>query len=95
MVRESGLVGTCLLHCLQLLLANPVLKYIGKGGIEERTVLQLLHGVFDLQESLGVESFRKIIKEVENKTGLQWCNVNRGIGNEEFKEKLSAPVLSR
>ena len=95
-VEEDGLIGTCSLHCLQLLLANPTLKYIGKGGIEERNALQLLHAIFDLQENLGVDQWRKILEHVQEASGLQWTNTTRGVGNEvNFKEKLCAPVLSR
>lgn len=95
-IGDNGLVGTCSLHCLQLLLSNPCLAYIGKGGIERRNALQLIHAVFDLQDTVGTDEWRSIIRTVEKQTDLKWQNVSIGKDNEEnFIEKMKEAVLTR
>lgn len=95
-VDDDGLVGTCSLHCLQLLLSNPCLAYIGKGGIERRNALQLIHAVYDLQDTVGTDEWRSIIRTVEKQSGLKWNNASIGKDNEEnFIEKMKEAVLTR
>ncbi|GFH49221.1 hypothetical protein CTEN210_05697, partial [Chaetoceros tenuissimus] len=92
---EDALVGTCSLHCLQVLLANPSRAMIGEGGVTERNALQLIHAVYDLQKHIGVEEWRNIIKIVEEKSNKKWKNANIGVGNDEFYEKFREPILTR
>ena len=47
---DDFLVVTCLLHVHSLTFSSPITKYIGTGAIRNRTVLQLLYSVYELQE---------------------------------------------
>lgn len=50
---EGFLVCSCTLHNLQLCLVVPTKMFIGEGGIDTRTSLQLFHSIYYLQSSLG------------------------------------------
>ena len=95
-MSEGGLVGTCTLHSLQLLLSNPVTKWIGEGGVEARNALQLIHAVFDLQKQFGVTQWQEFVTKAADTLGLKFCNTCTDEGKEtEFIEKMQAPVLTR
>ena len=93
-VVEDGLVGTCTLHCLQLLLSNPVTKFIGVGGVESRNALQLIHAVFDLQKIVGITKWRELCGKAAASLGVKFQNGDEA-EQSEFIEKLQAPVLTR
>jgi hypothetical protein len=44
------LVAPCTLHAIQTALANPLKKAMDKGSLGERTMIQMLHSAYDLQE---------------------------------------------
>jgi hypothetical protein len=47
------LVASCTLHAIQIALANPVKKTLGEGAlVGARTMMQILHSAYDLQESM-------------------------------------------
>jgi hypothetical protein len=55
LTRPGYLVASCGLHNLQLSFANPIKKTIGEGGLEKKNLMQLLHSISDLQESMDKE----------------------------------------
>jgi hypothetical protein len=46
------LVTSCSLHNLQLAVANPIKEILGEGGLDKKNVMQMLHSITDLQESM-------------------------------------------
>jgi hypothetical protein len=52
--RPGYLVTSCSLHNLQLAVANPIKQTMGEGGLEKKNVMQLLHTVYDLQDSMNL-----------------------------------------
>jgi len=56
--EDECLVANCCIHALQLQLRNAVVTALGDGGIENVNAMQLLHTVWDLQESLDLEEWR-------------------------------------
>ena len=62
------LVAACSIHALQLQLSNAVKKVIGHGGLDKRNALQMLHSVYDLQESLDMEEWRHALVHA-----VRWC----------------------
>ena len=57
---EEYLFCTCALHGMQLCLANPVIKLMGEGGIEQRNLLQILYAAWNLQEQFEFKEFQQI-----------------------------------
>jgi len=55
---HNCLVANCTVHALQLQLRNAVHVAFGAGGLDKVNVLQLLHSVFALQESLDLDEWR-------------------------------------
>jgi hypothetical protein len=43
------------LHNLQLAVANPIKQTMGEGGLDKKNVMQLIHSVYNLQDSLEKE----------------------------------------
>jgi hypothetical protein len=68
----SYLVASCTLHAIQIALANPVKKAMGEGSLEARTMMQMLHSAYDLQESMEYSEFRLVMKEAK-----QWVEDKR------------------
>jgi hypothetical protein len=50
--RPNYLIASCSLHCLQLAIANPIKTTIGEGGLDKKNAMQLIHSVYDLQDSM-------------------------------------------
>jgi hypothetical protein len=63
LVRPGYLVASCGLHNLQLSIANPIKQTMGEGGLEKKNVMQLLHSVYDLQESMDRDVWKMHVKE--------------------------------
>jgi hypothetical protein len=59
------LVGSCTLHAIQIALANPVKKAMGKGSLGARTMMQMLHSAYNLQESMEFSEFRLVMDEAK------------------------------
>jgi hypothetical protein len=63
-LNEKGLckevyhVANCTLHAIQLTLSNPVKVAFMEGGLEKRSMMQMLHSMYDLQESLENDHFK-------------------------------------
>ena len=56
-------VAGCCIHTFQLTLKNPVEKVLGEGGLGMRNLLQMLHAVYDMQQSLEYEEFIEVMNE--------------------------------
>ena len=67
--EERYLVANCTLHAIQLALSNPVKNVFGEGGLDPKTkeprrnMPQMLHSVYDLQESMEYSVFKMNHKE--------------------------------
>lgn len=62
------IISACSIHALQLQLSNAVKKVIGQGGLDKRNALQMLHTVYDLQESIDTEEWRHVLRHA-----TLWC----------------------
>jgi len=51
-------IAACSIHALQLQLANAAKQVLGEGGLGKRNAMQMLHSLYDLQESMDVEEWR-------------------------------------
>jgi len=58
---NEHLVANCCVHALQLQLRNAAVSVFGEGGLEKINVMQMLHSVYDLQESLDQNEWRHIL----------------------------------
>lgn len=61
--RSNYLVASCSLHNLQLTLAKPMKDTMGEGGLDKRNVMQLLHAVYDLQDSMSQDVWKVLTTE--------------------------------
>jgi hypothetical protein len=57
------LVASCSIHNIQLSLSNPVKQLMGEGDLEKKNVMQLLHSVHDLQDSMEPVVWKAHVKE--------------------------------
>ena len=57
-------VASCTLHAIQLALSNPVKKAFEEGKLGAWSVMQMLHTVYDLQESMEKEHLAMYLKQV-------------------------------
>jgi len=55
------LIANCCIHGLQLQLRNSVVTALGDGGLEKVNAMQLIHSVYDLQESIELEVWRHVL----------------------------------
>jgi len=53
--EDEHLVANCCIHGMQLMLRNSVVFALGDGGLEKVNAMQLIHSVWDLQESLDLQ----------------------------------------
>jgi hypothetical protein len=51
------------LHAIQIALANPVKKTLGEGKLGGRTMMQMLHSAYDLQECMEFGEFKLAMPE--------------------------------
>jgi len=58
-------VANCTLHAIQLTLSNPVKVAFMEGGLEKRSMLQMLHSMYDLQESMEYEHFQLYMEKAK------------------------------
>jgi hypothetical protein len=63
--NATYLVASCTLHAIQIALANPVKKAKGEGSLGARTMMQMLHSAYDLQESMEFSEFRLVMDEAK------------------------------
>jgi hypothetical protein len=61
--NPTYLAVSCALHAVQMLLANPVKKTLGKGKLEKRNMMQMLHSAYNLQESMEFGEFKLVVLE--------------------------------
>jgi hypothetical protein len=69
LLTDNRFIASCNLHGVQRPLVNAVEGYMGDGGLGKRTLLQLLHSLFDLQKCFpGFEfgEFWKIANDLED-----------------------------
>ena len=84
--KDFYFIANCTLHNLSLVVAVPVEKVFGLGGIEKNNFMQMLHSIYDLQKFYG---------------GEVWCHIMRiemdecGMGNEDVPNKMPQPVMTR
>jgi hypothetical protein len=65
-------VANCTLHAIQLALSNPVKAAFQDGGLGSRNMMQMLHSIYDLQQSMELATFVGYLKK-----GQGWAAVNR------------------
>jgi len=58
---HNYLIANCCIHGLQLQLSNGIKEALGEGGLDNVNVMQMLHSVYRLQESLDLEEWRHIL----------------------------------
>jgi hypothetical protein len=63
--NATYLIASCTLHAIQIALANPVKKDMGEGPLGARTMMQMLHSAYDLQESMEFSEFRLVRDEAK------------------------------
>jgi hypothetical protein len=51
------------LHAIQIALANPVKKTLGESKLGGRTMMQMLHSAYDLQECMEFGGFKLVMQE--------------------------------
>lgn len=82
------LVGFCCLHTLQLILANALAHAIGVGGLGNRNAVQLIHAMYDLQESMEFGLWK-----------MEWEKAAKEVGHEFWERnnvpKMPAPIITR
>jgi hypothetical protein len=61
------LVVSCTLHAIQIALANPVKNAMGEGSLGARTMIQMLHSDYDLQELMEYSEFQLVMKEAKQR----------------------------
>ena len=70
--HQTYFVANCTLHAIQLALSNPVKVVFGEGGLDpttkepKRNMPQMLHSVYDLQQSMEYAIFKMNYQEAMN-----------------------------
>ena len=59
------LVASCSLHNLQLTISKPVKDTMGDVGLDKKNLMQLLHSVYDLQDSMTHDVWKLIVQDSE------------------------------
>jgi hypothetical protein len=59
------LVASCMLHAIQIALANSVKKAMDEGSLGAYTMMQMPHSAYDLQESMEFSVFRLVMDEAK------------------------------
>jgi hypothetical protein len=59
------LVASCTLHAIQIVLENPVKKSLGEGALGARTMIQMFHSMYDLQESMEFSELGLVMEEAQ------------------------------
>ena len=85
-------VAGCSIHTFQLTLAVPTQKVLGEGGLGMKNVMQLVHSVYDLQESLDFEEYVEVMVEARAFVSAIQSNAEYDYGettsDQEFKAKI-------
>jgi len=82
------LINSCTLHNLNLCLVTPTKEYLGEGGVDVRTALQLYHSIYYLQDLIG-----DLLKEYFK---LSWDKLNPDVPfPNELQVSLQEPVMTR
>jgi hypothetical protein len=91
LVHPFYLVASCGLHNLQLSVANPIKSTMGEGGLDKKNLMQLLHSVYDLQESMDKEVWRvhvsEALKFLETYSARDTHYVGLTQGDQQFADK--------
>jgi len=58
---HNYLVANCTIHALQLQLNNGIRAALGEGGLENVNVMQMMHSVYRLQESIDLKEWRHML----------------------------------
>ena len=58
---DDYFIGNCTTHALQLQLRNSVVDALGDGALDKVNAMQLLHTVWDLQESLDRDEWKHML----------------------------------
>jgi hypothetical protein len=89
--RIGYLVASCSLHNLQLSVANPIKQTMGEGGLEKKNLMQLLHSIYDLQESMDRDVWKMHVTEAMAFLGSYGSNatpfVGLTVGDQQFAAK--------
>ena len=69
--KEEGdyVIGYCTLHCLHLTLSTPISKVLDEGGQTKNgefkdSAMQLIHGVYNLQQNHEIDEWDFIYKKL-------------------------------
>ena len=85
-------VAGCSIHTFQLTLKNPVEKVLGEGGLGARNLMQLIHAVYDMQQSLEQEEFVEVMNESISFVKRVQADADFDYGNSSydaiFKERM-------
>ena len=85
-MAHDAIMSLCGLHGIQLVFKNPIELILGKGGLESRTALQLLHDYFNIQEALGHDVWAIRFKNCATHLGIP-------MRNEYGTATTSVPIL--
>ena len=92
LVIEDSLFGTCALHGLQIILKQACDKCIGIGNMENRNGVQIIHAIYDIQQKIGMKTWRALVKKATAKLGIE---LKGKVPDSDFVHKLQAPILTR
>ena len=87
--NPDHLVANCTIHALQLQLAQAIKPTCGEGGLDKDNVLQVLHSVHDLEESMNADVW-KCTSQLSNECTLQHLNSEPQEGDDEFATNFNA-----
>ena len=86
--RNNYKVAGCTIHTFQLTLKNPVEKIFGEGGLGVKNMMQMLHAVYDMQESLEFQEYVEFTKELQQ-SGTEDFDYGEGVYDKEFGDRMS------
>lgn len=89
-VEDGYFVTSCMLHNLQSGIREPIKQLLGEGGIDNRTAMQVMHALYDLQKSLSHELLLQYLQAA-------WIELH-GLGvqfPQRLQECLPEPILTR
>ena len=87
--RRNYLTASCSLYNLQTSVKNPIVTTIGEGGVDAKNAMQLLHAVYDLQQSMEKDVWNAFVTEalkfLEANVGQPYVGIS--VGDEQFANK--------
>ena len=94
--NENYKVAGCTIHTFQLTLKNPIEKVLGDGGLGTRNMMQLIHAVYDMQESLEFQEYLEVMTESVAFTRKLQAGKDYSYGgskyDDEFKDRMTTVI---